>query len=87
MGLSKEFAVRFSFLLSMIAILGATALSLDDMSGGVVSTFGWQALAGTITAALVGIIAIKWLINLVSKGKLSYLVWYCFAMGLVAIIF
>ncbi|MCL2739645.1 MAG: undecaprenyl-diphosphate phosphatase [Oscillospiraceae bacterium] len=87
MGLSKEFAVRFSFLLSMIAILGATALSLDDMSGGVVSTFGWQALAGTITAALVGIIAIKWLINLVSKGKLSYLAWYCFAMGLVAIIF
>jgi len=87
MGLSKEFAVRFSFLLSMIAILGAAALSLDDLSTGVVATFGWQAFVGTLTAAIVGVVAIKWLINLISKGKYSWLAWYCFVMGLVVIIF
>jgi len=86
-GLSKEFAVRFSFLLSLIAILGAAVLSLGDLQGGVVATFGWQALVGTIVAAIVGMFAIKWLINLVKKGKFSFLAYYCFLMGILAIIF
>ncbi|GHV19385.1 undecaprenyl-diphosphatase [Clostridia bacterium] len=85
-GLSREFAVKFSFLLSMVAILGAAAISIKDFSGGVIAASLAPAIAGTIVAAIVGIIAIKWLVSLISKGRYYLLAYYCFAVGIVSII-
>ncbi|MDR1101539.1 MAG: undecaprenyl-diphosphate phosphatase [Clostridiales bacterium] len=87
MGFSREFAVRFSFLLSMMAILGAAAISIKDFTGGAIAANWGPAVLGAVTAAIVGILAIKWLIRLISKGKsYSILSVYCFIVGLITII-
>lgn len=82
-GLSRESAVRFSFLLSAVAILGATVMHIRDFADIVLKP---SILIGTLTATIVGIAAIKWLIGLVSRGKYTILAYYCYAIGLAAII-
>ncbi len=85
--LNKETAVRFSFLLSIPAILGALVLDIKD-----IFTSGSQTLAiapvlvGMITAAVSGYFAIRFLLKLVQKSKLSYFSYYCIAAGIFAII-
>jgi len=86
-GLSKEFAVRFSFLLSAIAILGTAIFSIKGFDSGIVHTFGWQAFFGMLAAFIVGIIAIKWFLNIMRKQKLTYLACYCFLIAILAILF
>ena len=86
-GLNKATAVRFSFLMSIPAILGALVLDIKDMI-----TMQSQSLPvlpvviGMITAAVSGYFAIKFLLKLVEKSKLSYFSIYCVAAGIFAII-
>ncbi|MBE7033186.1 MAG: undecaprenyl-diphosphatase UppP [Ruminococcaceae bacterium] len=86
-GLNKATAVRFSFLMSIPAILGALVLDIKDMI-----TMPSQSLSvlpvviGMITAAVSGYFAIKFLLKLVEKSKLSYFSIYCVAAGIFAII-
>jgi undecaprenyl-diphosphatase len=44
-------------------------------------------MAGTGVALLVGVLALKLLMNFVRKGKLHYFAWYCFAMGLFGLLY
>lgn len=85
--LNRETAVRFSFLLSIPAILGALVLDLKDIasSGKQLFSFGTVAV-GMITAAVSGYFAIRFLLNLVKKSKLSYFAYYCIFAGFAAII-
>ncbi len=85
-GFSREFAVKFSFLLSIPAILGAALLDLKD----VVST-GFDmplpvALLGVLVAAVSGFIAIKVLLKTVKKGKFRYFAYYCVFAGIAALV-
>lgn len=83
--LKKGVAVRFSFLLSIPAILGAIALEWENpllQEGELLNV-----IAGTLTAALVGYICLKILIRLVQKGHLYFFSPYCWALGSVTIIF
>ncbi len=85
LGIPADKAARFSFLLALPAILGAGLLTGIDV---------WQtpetqltvgvSLTGFFTSLIVGWIALKWLINLVSKGKFYQFSAYCFALGLLA---
>jgi len=81
-----EFAVKFSFLLSAIAILGATALSVKDITSGSIGVAPITLIIGVVTAAVVGYLSIKLLTNLVSKGKYIGLAIYCALVGVVTII-
>lgn len=86
-GLSGSFAVRFSLFLSLPAVLGATIVSLYRVIRYVTdfSLFGVY-LAGFVVAAVVGFFAIQFLRRLLAKrgfGKISY---YCWGLGLLAII-
>ncbi len=85
LGLDRELAGRFSFLLSIPAIIGALILELDTAA---IERVGYiPMLLGTVSSALVGLAALKLLMGMVSKGHLYYFAPYCWAIGLITIIF
>ncbi|MBQ8808326.1 MAG: undecaprenyl-diphosphate phosphatase [Clostridia bacterium] len=85
--LNRKTAVRFSFLMSIPAILGALLLDIKDMFSMQSQTLSFMPVAvGMITAAVSGYFAIKFLLRLVEKSKLSYFSYYCVAAGIFAII-
>lgn len=85
LGIDKEKAARFSFLMVVPLILGKMAKDLLD--GG--SDFGSLTIpvlsGGFIAAFISGILACTWMISLVKKSKLKYFAYYCFAVGSIAI--
>ena len=87
MGFERKFAVRYSFILSIPAILGANILSLKDALGGTVI---WSEvpvyLAGVIVAAVVGYACIRLLKMIADKGKFGAFAYYCWAAGLLTVI-
>ena len=86
-GLDKKTAVRFSFLMSIPAILGALVLDIKDIFTAPSQTLSFlPVIVGMITAALSGYFAIKFLLRLVEKSKLSYFSIYCTLAGIFAII-
>lgn len=86
-GYTREFAVKFSFILSIPAILGAALLDMKDVieSGSLGVDIG-AALAGMAVAAVSGFMAIRWLLKLVQKSKLHYFSYYCTVAGILAIV-
>ena len=86
-GLDKKTAVRFSFLMSIPAILGALVLDIKDIFTAPSQTLSFlPVIVGMITAAVSGYFAIKFLLRLVEKSKLSYFSIYCTLAGIFAII-
>jgi undecaprenyl-diphosphatase len=89
LGVERELAARFSFLLAIPAVLGALAFELKDYAppaNGSQAGVGVGAmLLGAIIAAAVGIFALKLLLRFVRGGKLSAFAYYCWALGLLAI--
>ena len=87
-GFERKFAVRFSFLLSIPAILGANILSLADaiQSGGIVWGDVPVYLVGVIVAAVVGYICIRLLRMIANKGKFGWFAYYCWAAGVLTLI-
>ncbi len=85
LGIDKEKAARFSFLMVVPLILGKMAK--DILDGG--SNFGSLSVpvlsGGFIAAFVAGILACTWMISLVKKSQLKYFAFYCFAVGLLAI--
>ena len=87
-GFKREFAVKYSFIMSIPAILGALVLELldftpDMLSGSDVVNY----LAGTLVSAVVGYICIKTMLVVVRGKKFKYFAYYCFAMGAFAVLF
>lgn len=86
-GLDKNVAVRFSFLLSIPAILGALVLDVKDVLSGTAQLAGADCIiAGMLVAGVSGYFAIKFLLNVVRKSKLSIFSVYCAIAGIAAII-
>ena len=86
-GFERRFAVRFSFLLSIPAVLGANILSLKDaLAGGV----DWSQLpvylAGVVVAAVSGYLCIRLLKMIADKGRFGAFAYYCWAAGLATLI-
>ncbi|MCI8808862.1 MAG: undecaprenyl-diphosphate phosphatase [Oscillibacter sp.] len=84
MGFDRKFAVRYSFLMSIPAILGANLLSLKDaLEAGIL----WEEvpvyLVGVLVSAVVGYACI-WLLKFVaSKGKFGFFAYYCWLAGII----
>lgn len=85
MGVDREVAGRYSFLLSIPAILGALILGLDP-SIGHTSISAKVIFMGTVSAAMIGYISLKILLKIVKKGKLYYFAPYCWLVGVTALI-
>lgn len=86
-GLKREFAVKFSFLLSIPAVLGANLISLiDAIQEGVDLTSLPAYLIGMAVAMVTGIGAISLLKYIAKKGKFGGFAYYCWIAGAVSII-
>jgi undecaprenyl-diphosphatase len=86
LGVDRDLAGRFSFLLSIPAILGALILGLDaSMTHSAVSP---AAVAlGTLSAGLVGYMALRLLLRLVKMGRLYRFAPYCWLVGMAAVVY
>jgi undecaprenyl-diphosphatase len=78
-GVSREAAARFSFLLSIPAILGAGILKLDELSGATETPA--ELLAGTVAAGVSGFLAVSFLIRLLRTRTLWPFIWYRLVAG------
>ena len=86
-GFERNFAVRFSFLLSLPAVLGATLLKVVKVAKeGVDTELLPIYLVGMIVAGVVGYFSIKLVKLLAQKDKFGRFAYYCWAVGLVTII-
>ena len=88
-GFDRKFAVRYSFLLSLPAVLGATILEIKDVIGaesGLAQGVLPMYLLGMVIAGVVGYFSIRLVNLLASKGKFGAFAYYCWAVGLVALI-
>jgi undecaprenyl-diphosphatase len=82
-GYERAAATRFSFLLSIPAILGATLLEFRKMSG--VQDL-WTTLIGTAIAFGVGILSLTFLMRIIRMGKISNFSYYCWGIGILIIL-
>jgi len=78
-GVSREAAARFSFLLSIPAILGAGILKLDELGNATEAPA--ELVAGTLAAAVSGFLAVSFLIRLLRTRTLWPFIWYRLAAG------
>ena len=86
LGFERKFAVRYSFILSIPAVLGANILSLKDaLEGTVIWSEVPVYLAGVIVAAVVGYACIRLLKMIADKGKFGAFAYYCWAAGLLTV--
>ena len=85
MGLNREMAARYSFLLSIPAILGAEILVLKDSSDSMISFSA--TIMGTVSAFAVGYFSLKLLLFIVKKGQLHIFAPYCWIIGWAALNF
>ena len=84
-GLTREAATRFSFLLLLPALIGAAALSVPDLASGKGTFTPLEVTVGVLTAFVSGYVAIRFLIGLVSRERLTGFAWYCLSVGLLAL--
>lgn len=87
LGIDREKAAKFSFLMVVPLILGK--MTKDILSGEISSesTTLIPLIAGFIAAFITGLLACKWMISLVKNSQLKYFSFYCFIVGTLAIVF
>ena len=86
-GYERRFAVRFSFLLSIPAVLGANILSVGDaVQAGINGAEVPMYLVGVVTAAVVGHLCIRLLKYVADKGRFGAFAYYCWAVGILTLV-
>ena len=87
-GFDRSFAVRFSFLMSLPAVLGANILEVADavQAGGVDTSRLPMYLVGMVVSGVVGYFAIRLVNLLANKGKFGAFAYYCWAVGIVSLV-
>lgn len=86
-GFDRTFVVKYSFIMSIPAVLGAVVLELKDFSADMIVAAELSGyLIGTIVAAVVGYICIKTMLVIVRGKKFKYFAYYCFVIGFIAVI-
>lgn len=86
-GLDRNFAARFSFLMSIPAILGAVVLEGKDLISGGLSNVQWTPIAvGVAVAAVTGILSIKLMLRIIKKASLKGFSIYLFIIGLLVLV-
>ena len=84
LGIKRELAAKFSFLLSVPVIFGATISKIGDISANTINL--QSIIIGTIVATVVGFLSLLFLVNLIKKGKFYLFSYYCWGVGIIAVI-
>ena len=89
LGFDRNFAVRYSFLMSLPAVFGATLLKVVKVAkdGAFDTELLPMYLTGMVIAGVVGFFAISLVKLLASKGKFGSFAYYCWIVGIAALIF
>ncbi|MCD8085490.1 MAG: undecaprenyl-diphosphate phosphatase [Clostridiales bacterium] len=86
-GYDRDFAVRYSFLLSLPAVIGANILSIGDaVEAGIDLSLLPIYGVGVVIAAVSGYFAIRLVNLLTDKGRFGGFAYYCWGVGLLAIL-
>ncbi len=87
-GIERTKAIRFSFLMVLIPIFGANFLKVirisEEAAAGTMDAT--PMIIGAIAAFIAGVVACRWMLEIVRRGKIEYFSIYCLAIGLTAII-
>jgi undecaprenyl-diphosphatase len=87
LGVAREKIARFSFIMSIPAILGAAVLQFGDLlenppqSDGMLNLF-----AGTLMAAISGYFAIKLLLDVIRRNRLQWFGYYCLLIATIGLL-
>lgn len=86
-GLSREQAARFSFLIAIPAIGGASLVTAKDLltQETAVDSNLTAVLLGTLIAFAVGVATLSWLLRIVTADRLHWFAGYCLAVGIATI--
>lgn len=88
MGVKRDKAARFSFLMVLPPILGASLLKTVEFAEGQGGSGNMGATAlvlGFLAAFIAGLIACKWMVRIVERARLAHFTWYCGIVGMIAI--
>jgi len=86
-GMERSASARFSFLMAVPVIGGATLLMVKDVIEQGHTSHSLSALvAGAITAGIVGYFALTWLLRMVTQRRLHWFAYYCLTLGIATII-
>lgn len=86
-GLERRFAVRFAFLLSIPAVLGANVLHITDVvSTGIDTSLIPAYILGVAAAAVSGYLSIRLVRMVADKGKFGAFCYYCWAVGILTLV-
>ena len=81
-GLEKEFAAKFSFILSIPAIFGAFVFQLKDIGSAMHVNF-LPVFLGFIASIVAGYLAIRWMLDLIKNKSLDIFAYYCWLVGII----
>ncbi|MCX6234715.1 MAG: undecaprenyl-diphosphate phosphatase [Bacteroidetes bacterium] len=86
LGNKRELVTRFSFLMVILPVLGANFMDIlrGDMGTQVHGNIG-PIIIGFISAFICGLLACRWMIGIVRKGKLIWFAIYCLVIGTIAV--
>ena len=81
-GLEKEFAAKFSFILSIPAIFGAFVFQLKDIGTAMNVNF-LPVFLGFVASIIAGYLAIRWMLDLIQNKSLDIFAYYCWLVGII----
>jgi len=84
-GIDKETVFKFSFLLSIPAIIGANLLEL--IKNPITETDALPLFVCVFTSAIMGYLSLKLLYRVLKKGKFYYFSFYCFILGILVLVY
>ena len=85
-GFNRKFAVKYSFIMSIPAVLGSLVFELSDLASvSFTSTGIIYYLIGMVVAAVVGYICIKAMLYVVRQKKFTGFAIYCFLVGVISV--
>jgi undecaprenyl-diphosphatase len=85
LGFDREMAARFSFLLSIPAILGAALIQVKDLTTGFDLSTG-VFVAGLLSSVVFGYLAIRFLMGYIKNHKLTIFAYYCWIVGILVLL-
>ena len=87
LGVDREAAARFSFIMVIPLIFGKIAKDLLDDSIAISSNQSVELLAGFVAAFITGLLACTWMIKLVKNSNLKYFSYYCFIIAAIGLVY
>ena len=86
-GLDREVVARFSFLMSVIAILGSVVYQAKDIVQAGIGDVPWVPVAvGTLMAMASGLLAVRFMLNFIKRHKLYGFAVYVFVVGVLVLL-